>query len=123
MSSMILRRLLVGLSAVLIFAALCQVAQAGHVYASVNYTSGGRGRTQVSSSRGRTQVSSLRGSQGHAVLVQPVVDQGYRRTLGFNHAYHRYGDRLGGLRNRLIRSRNVPQQRYSQPRVIVIIIR
>jgi len=115
MSSMILRKLLVGVFAVLIVAVLCQVAQAGHVYASVNYTRGGRGSTQV---------RSPHGYQGRAVLGRPVVGLGRCRTLGFNQAYHRYGySRLPRRYGRLIRSLNVRQQRYSQPRVIVIILR
>ena len=115
MSLVTLRKVFVGLSAVLILAVLCQVAQAGHVYASVNYASGSRARTQLSSSHG---------FQGRAVRGQPVVDLGRRRTLGFNHAYHRYGySRRGRHYGRLIRSHNVRQQHYSQPRVIVIIIR
>ena len=102
MKTMILKRLLAGAFAVLIVAVLCQVAQAGLRYASVNYTSGGRGR-------------QVRSSQGY---------RGRLRTLGFNHAYHRYGySRRRGYSGRSIRSHQVRQQYYSQPRVIVIIIR
>lgn len=112
MKTMILKRLLGGVFAVLIVAVLCHAAQAGHTYASVNYTSGGRG--------GR-QVRSLQGHQGGG---HRIVDRGRHRTLGFNHAYHRYGySRLGRHYGRLIRSHYVRQQHYSQSRVIVIIIR
>ena len=112
MSPVTLRKVFVGVSAVLILAVLCQVAQAGHVYAGVNYASGGRSRTQLSSSR------SCQGGGGR------IVDLGRRRTLGFNHAYHRYGySRLLRRYSRLTRNYNVRQQYYSQPRVIVIIIR
>ncbi len=121
MSLVTLRKVFIVGSAVLILAVLCQVAQAGHVYASVNYASGGRGRTQFSSSRGRTQLSWSRGLRGGAGRI---VNRGRRRTLGFNHAYHRYGySRLLRRYSRLTRNYNVRQQYYSQPRVIVIIIR